>query len=83
MRANKLERESPRYDAFVVRLWRDSPTECCLRAEVEHVRTGVLARATVVPIALVLTQILANLGVTPGVDVSNEATARSGNTLAD
>ena len=35
----------PRYDAFVVRLWRDTASGRLLRAEVEHVATGGVARA--------------------------------------
>ena len=61
MDANSLGRDGPRYDAFVVRLWRDAPTGPCSRAEVEHVRTGARARAAGVPTAWVLTQIIAHL----------------------
>jgi len=46
-----------RYDAFVVRLWRDAGSDHVLRAEVEHVPSGVLVRAAGVATGWVLDQI--------------------------
>ena len=54
-------RGRPIYDAFVVRLWREAGTDRVLRAEVEHVRTGALARAAGVPTGWVLAEIRARL----------------------
>ena len=51
----------PRYDAFVVRLWRDAATGRLLRAEVEHAGTGGIARAADVTAGWVLRQIQACL----------------------
>ena len=70
MRANGHDQDSPRYDAFVVRLWREAPTGPCLRAEVEHVGTGALSRAAAVPTAWVLRQILAHLRASPTHDTA-------------
>ena len=61
MRADRLGRASPRYDAFVVRLWRGEIGDHLARAEVEHVGTGARARAVAVPTAWVLRQIIAHL----------------------
>ena len=61
-------RRGPLYDAFVVRLWREAGTGHVLRAEVEHVRTGVLARAAGVPTGWVLSQISARLDDGPPTD---------------
>ena len=54
-------RGRPLYDAFVVRLWHEGTTGQLLRAEVEHVRTGALARAAGVPTGWVLAEIRARL----------------------
>jgi hypothetical protein len=54
-----------RYDAFVVRLWREAATGRVLRAEVEHARTGARARAAGVPTGWVLDQIRARLTEAP------------------
>lgn len=50
-----------RYDAFVVRLWRDAGTGDVLRAEVEHVPSGALVRAAGVALGWVLDQIHTSL----------------------
>ena len=68
MGANGPVPASPRYDAFVVRLWREAASGPCLRAEVEHVGTGVRVRAAAVPTAWVLRQILAHLRASPSHD---------------
>jgi hypothetical protein len=53
------------YDAFVVRLWRDAGSGRIQRAEVEHVESGMVARAAGVSAGWVLTQIRARLGSRP------------------
>ncbi len=47
----------PRCDAFVVRLWRDAATGHVLRAEIEHVGTGILARTADVTADWILRQL--------------------------
>ena len=47
----------PRCDAFVVRLWRDAATGHVLRAEIEHVWTGVLTRTADVTAGWILRQL--------------------------
>jgi hypothetical protein len=70
MSGDSLGRDGPRYDAFVVRLWRDASTGLCGRAEVEHVRTGALTRAAEVPTEWGLDQIIAHLGASTNLDVA-------------
>jgi hypothetical protein len=72
MSADRLERASPRYDAFVVRLWRGAVRDQLVRAEVEHVGSGARVRAVAVPTAWVLRQILAHLGATPTQDAADD-----------
>ena len=63
MSGDSLGRDGPRYDAFVVRLWRDASTGLC-------VRTGVLTRAVAVPTEWVLDQIIAHLRASTNLDVA-------------
>jgi hypothetical protein len=72
MAAKSDVHDSPRYDAFVVRLWREAATGSCLRAEVEHVGSGVRVRAAAVPTAWVLRQILAHLRPGPSQETTGE-----------
>ncbi len=72
MSADRLGRASPRYDAFVVRLWREAATGPCLRAEVEHVGTGARVRAAAVPTAWVLRQILVHLRPSPSQETTGD-----------
>jgi hypothetical protein len=71
MSADRLGRTSPRYDAFVVRLWREAATGPCLRAEVEHVGSGARVRAAAVPTAWVLRQIVAHLRASTSHDATD------------
>lgn len=50
-----------RYDAFVVRLWRDGASGRLLRAEVEHAVSGDRRRATGPPESWIIDQIRACL----------------------
>ena len=77
MSADRLGRTSPRYDAFVVRLWREAATGPCLRAEVEHVGSGARVRAAAVPPAWVLRQILAHLRASPSPDAATTGDRRT------
>ena len=61
MGADNQVRDSPRYDAFAFSLWRDGPTGPYLRVEVEHVRTGALARVAAMPTTCGRRQFLAQL----------------------
>jgi hypothetical protein len=77
MAATRDVHESPRYDAFVVRLWREAATGSCLRAEVEHVGSGVRVRAAAVPTAWVLRQIVAHLRASPSPDAATTGDQRT------
>jgi hypothetical protein len=77
MAASSDVHDSPRYDVFVVRLWREAATGSCLRAEVEHVGTGARVRAAAVPTAWVLGQIVAHLRASPSPDAATTGDRRT------